>query len=248
MKVNYGNLPFKEAIKFFQEKGLKTSPNSWRDVWQQANRRAFTVARVTAMDVLSDIRDAVDKAVGSGQSLGDFKKELKEILEKKGWFAPKGEKAKVEMPDGTVKKRLTGWRLDTIYRANLQTAYSVGRYKQMSESKTRQYWQYMAIMDAATRASHGAQHGKVYHRLHPFWNRWFPPNGFGCRCYVKSLSARQMEQRGLSEEIKGAKEKPDEGWRYNPGKEGLDSFRPELNKYPKQLSEQFEKEMDAVFD
>ncbi|MBN2060710.1 MAG: minor capsid protein [Deltaproteobacteria bacterium] len=247
-EVKYGNLPFLEAIKFSREKGLKISPASWRDVWQQAQIRAFTVARVTAMDVLIDIRDEVDKAISGGKSLGEFKKELREKLEKKGWFAPKGDRAEIEMPDGTVRKRLTGWRLETIYRSNLQTAYSTGRHKQMMESVTRVYWQYMAIMDAVTRPDHGAQHGKVFHRDHPFWDQWYPPNGFGCRCYVKTLSLRQMEQRGFTEETHGVKEQPDEGWRYNPGKEGIDKWQPDLNKYPRELREQYSKEVNAIFD
>ena len=34
----------------------------------------------------------------------------------------------------------------------------------------------------------------------PIWDTWFPPNGFKCRCTVKTLSKRQMEQRGLTVE------------------------------------------------
>lgn len=177
-EVQYGNLPFDEAIEYFRRKGIELSPDSWRDVWQQANARAFTVARVTAMDVLVDIRGEMGKAVDGGISLGQFKKDLRETLEKKGWFAPKGERAIVELPDGTTRKMLTPWRLDTIYRTNLQTAYSNGRHKQMRESVTRVFWQYAAIMDAATRTDHAAHNGKVYHRDHPFWNQWYPPNGF----------------------------------------------------------------------
>jgi SPP1 gp7 family putative phage head morphogenesis protein len=245
--VEYGNLPFLEAIKHFQDKGLKIAPASWRDLWQQAQIRAFTVARVTAMDVLIDIRKEVDTALTDGISLGEFKKNLRGKLETKGWFAPKGEKAEVKLPDGTVRKRLTGWRMETIYRTNLQTAYSAGRHKQMMESVTRIYWQYNAIMDAVTRPEHAAQHGKVYHRDHPFWDKWYPPNGFNCRCYVTTLSVRQMDQRGLAEETQGVEELPDEGWRYNPGKEPMNKWQPDLSKYPEELAKKFKGER-PVFD
>lgn len=239
----YGNLPFNEAIKYFSDKGIMLSPDSWRDLWQQAHARAFTVAQATKMDVLAGIRDEVEKAVKTGQSLGQFKKDLRQTLERKGWFAPKGERAEIEMPDGTVRKRLTAWRVENVYKTNLQTAYSVGRYKQMMASAIRIYWQYMAIMDAVTRPEHGAQHGKVYHRDHPFWNQWFPPNGFGCRCYVKTISGRQMKQRNLTEETQGVKEKPDEGWRYNPGKAGLDAWKPDLEGYKKEARDRIEAAM-----
>jgi SPP1 gp7 family putative phage head morphogenesis protein len=236
----FGNLPFDEAIKYFQDKGIAISPESWKDIWQQANKRSFTVARVTAMDVLEDIRGEVDKAVSEGVSLGQFKKDLRETLERKGWYAPKGEESEIEMPDGTVRKRLAPWRLRTIYQNNLQTAYSVGRHNQMMESVTRPFWQYMAIRDIGTRPDHGAQHGKVFHRDHPFWDQWYPPNGFNCRCYVKTLNSRQMEQRELEEQRRGVKEMPDDGWRYNPAKEGLASWKPDLKKYPPEARQQLE--------
>jgi uncharacterized protein with gpF-like domain len=179
-EVNYGNLPFQEAIDFFRQKGFEFSLESWRDVWQAAHARSFTVARVTSMDVLVDVREAVDKALADGISLGQFKKDLGKLLERRGWFAPSGVDAEITLPDGTVVKRLTPWRLETIYRANLQTSYSVGRYKQMQEVKERRpYWQYKSVRYKTSREDHVNQHNKVYHADHPFWDQWYPPNGFG---------------------------------------------------------------------
>lgn len=242
--IEYGNLPFDEAIKYLQDKGYEISPESWRDVWQAAHNRAFTVARVSAMDVLEDIRAEVQKALDDGTSLGEFKKTMRETLSRKGWLAPKGEKALIKLPDGTTRKRLTGWRLDTIYKTNLQAAYSHGRYKQTMEVKERRpYWQYMAIMDAATRPGHAAMHGMVWHADHPIWNQWYPPNGFNCRCYVKTLSPRQLKSRDLTEEKRGVKEKPDEGWRYNVGRESLDKWKPELSTYSPEAREILGKEL-----
>jgi SPP1 gp7 family putative phage head morphogenesis protein len=221
-EVTPHDLPFDEAIAHFRAKGLQISPNSWRDVWQEANARSFTVTRVTAMDVLGDVKAEAQKAFDSGISLGEFKKNLIPMLQQKGWLAPKGELPEVLMPDGTVRKRLTPWRLETIYRTNLQSAYSVGRYQQMTEmAESRPYWQYRAIMDSRTRPRHAAMNGKVYDYQHPIWNSWYPPNGFNCRCYVKSLSRADVEERDLEISTKGVDAKPDEGWNYNVGKEGL---------------------------
>jgi uncharacterized protein with gpF-like domain len=175
----YGSLPFEEAIAYFRSKGYALSPESWRDVWQEAHARAFTVARVTEMDVLEDIRREVDKALASGTSLQQFQADARKMLERKGWFAPSGVDAEITLPDGTVMKRLTPWRLETIYRTNLQTAYAVGRYRQMEEVKAaRPYWQYKTRPVADSRPEHLAQEGKVYHADHPFWDEWYPPNGF----------------------------------------------------------------------
>jgi len=226
------NKPFQAQLDFFRQKGFEISEHSWRDVWQAAHARAFTVARVTAMDVLADIRQALDAAKEGGVALRQFKKDLVPTLTQKGWMAPKGDAATVVMPDGTIRKRLTGWRLNTIYRVNLGSAYHVGRYEQlMAVKKARPFWQYRSQQDPSVRDEHRALDGKVYHADHPFWDQWYPPNGWNCRCYVKSLSERQMKARGLKEETRGVDIKPDEGWRYNVGKAGLDHWKPDLSKY-----------------
>lgn len=224
--------PFDEQLQFFKQKGFKISPDSWRDVWQDGHARAFTVAQVTKMDVLVDIQEEMLKAMEGGIPLKQFKKDLIPTLTRKGWMAPKGEKAKIVMPDGTVRKRLTGWRLNTIYQTNFAASYHVGRYKQLESVKAaRPFLQYRSQQDPSVRDVHRTLDGKVYHADHPFWDQWYPPNGFNCRCYVKSLSERQMKARGLKEETKGVGIRPDEGWDYNVGKAGLDAWKPDLKKY-----------------
>ena len=226
------DLPFAEQLAFFRSKGFALSPASWRDVWQEAHARSFTVARVTAMDVLEDIRAAIDESMETGTTLTTFKAGLQETLERKGWLAPAGERAEVKLPDGTTRKRLTGWRLDTNYGTNMQAAYSTGRYKQQREVKdTRPYWQYHTAGDIAVRPSHAAMNGCVFHADHVVWRDWYPSNGHNCRCYVSTLSPRQMKARGLTEQIRGVAQRPDEGFRYNPGAAGLAAWRPDLSGY-----------------
>jgi SPP1 gp7 family putative phage head morphogenesis protein len=83
------------------------------------------------------------------------------------------------LPDGTVRKRITGWRLDNIFATNSQETFSIGRYKQLQEVKqSRPYWMYVAVMDSATRPDHAAMNGKIWHADHPVWDTWAPPNGF----------------------------------------------------------------------
>ena len=172
------DLPFEEQIKFFQSKGYAISPTSWRDLWKDAHARAFTVARVTSMDVLIDIREALDTAMLKGIPLEQFKKDIIPTLEKKGWFTPAGQ-PKIKMPDGTVRKRLTPWRLNTIYETNMASAYQTGRYKQMQEVKElRPYWQYKTIIRPTAREEHADMRDMVYHADHPIWDTWYPPNGF----------------------------------------------------------------------
>lgn len=213
-------LPFTEAIEFFNAKNIVVSPDSWRDVWASEHVHAFTVARVTAIDVLEDIRKAVGKAVADGTSIQQFKSGLSRLLAAKGWFSEKRDR-----PPGA----LTGPRLETIYRTNLQSAYQAGRFKQLVETAhVRPYWMYDAVGDHRTRPLHAALNGKVYRFDHPFWNAWYPPNGFNCRCTVRSLSEDRFERMKLPLENEAPPHGPDPGFDFNPG---MVRWQPDLARY-----------------
>jgi SPP1 gp7 family putative phage head morphogenesis protein len=238
--VNFDQ-PFLEQLEFFRSKGYTLSPESWRDVWQEAHARAFTVARVTEADILVDIREALDRAQETGQTLTAFKAGIRETLEKKGWFAPTGERAIIKLPDGTTRKRLKAWRLDTIFSTNLDSAYHSGRFKQQEEVKDFfPYRQYLTAEDPAVRPAHRAMHGKVFKTDDPIWKTWYPPNGFRCRCDTRLLSEKQAKRKGLDVDtkppkIQGEAVTPDEGFEYHPGEAGLAAWKPELGKYPAKI-------------
>lgn len=93
------------------------------------------------------------------------------------------------------------WQIATIFRTNIHVAYSGGRYRQMQAVRERRpYWRYSAVMDSATRPAHRAVHGKIFRNDHPFWQTWYPPNGFNCRCMVYTVSERQMDRNGWAPE------------------------------------------------
>jgi uncharacterized protein with gpF-like domain len=88
---------------------------------------------------------------------------------------------------------------------------------------------YSAIMDDRVRSTHAAPNGKVYPLDHPYWHTWWPPNGCNCRCTVRTLTATEVEERGLAietevpESVQGMGDqwlsnRPDAGYAYNPGR------------------------------
>jgi SPP1 gp7 family putative phage head morphogenesis protein len=235
------DLSFDEALAFFRNKGLELSPNGWRDVWGEANKLSFTVAKVAEMDILQEIYDEVESAIEEGMALDEFKSSLQGILEEKGWFTPTGEQATAILPDGEEVEALSGWRLETIYRTNLQSAFSAGRYQQMQEVKdTRPYWEYSAILDDVTRPEHAEMDGLIYEADDSFWDTNYPPNGFNCRCYVKTLSENDMSERDL--EVSPSSDlEPDPGFDYNPG-QGLDQYEPDLSGYNSELLKEYNRE------
>lgn len=201
-KVDLGycmQLPPEKAIQYLKNKGYALTWD-WEELWQDAQAQAFTVAKVTRLDILQDIRDAVEKALVEGKTLAWFKKELTPILKAKGWW---GKQDVLDKETGEVREVQLGspWRLQTIYRANLQTAYMAGRWQtQIDNVDDRPFWRYVAILDGRTRPSHRAMNGRVFRYDDPFWQFFYPPNGWGCRCRVTTLSADDMEARGLQAE------------------------------------------------
>ena len=75
---------------------------------------------------------------------------------------------------------------------------------------------YDAVNDSHTRPSHLAMDGKVFPADHKIWDVWFPPNGFRCRCTVRTLSKRQVEARELKVEDKFPAIAPDPHFGTNP--------------------------------
>src|SRR5450830_2183034 len=206
LKAVFG-LPPEKAIEYVRNKGYAISWN-WRDLWQESQARAFTVARVMSMDVLQDIRGAVDDALANGTTLRDFQKNLTPILQAKGWWGPMIDQATGEIttyhPDTSrAVEQGSPRRLKTIYQTNLQTAYMAGRYQQMmantgSGPGKRNWWMYEAVMDKRTRPSHAALNGKVFRFDDPIWDYIYPPNGFNCRCRVRPLSDSDLKTMGIT--------------------------------------------------
>ncbi|ABX49306.1 phage head morphogenesis protein, SPP1 gp7 family [Shewanella baltica OS195] len=182
-----------DAVAYFRAKGFAIS-DDWQDVWTRAHARAFTVAKAAQMDVLTAIRNQVDAALSQGLTAKQFQANLKPQLEKLGWWGKKE-------VDGREVQLGSPYRLNTIYRQNLQTAYMAGRYRRMlSRTKTHPYWQYVAIDDGQTRPAHARLRGKVFRFDDPIWDIIYPPNGWGCRCRVRALTEAQVKAMGITVE------------------------------------------------
>lgn len=187
-----------DAVAYFRSKGYRIT-DQWQDMLGAAHARAFTVAKAMKMDVLQDIRSAVDEALAEGVTEREFVNRLAPKLKAQGWWGKETWKdatgADREVQLGSPR------RLKTIYRTNLQTAYMAGRYRrQLASVEARPYWQYVAVMDSRTRPSHRAMNGRVFRWDDPIWQYFYPPNGWGCRCRVRNLTERQLQREALTVE------------------------------------------------
>ncbi|NBB66844.1 phage head morphogenesis protein [Mannheimia haemolytica] len=170
----------------------------WHEQLEEAHARAFTVAKATRAEVLDTLRWATEKAIVEGVSEREYIKQLEPMLKELGWWG------KTVDENGNTVQLGSPRRLKTILRTNKLTAYHAARYaEQMANVDEQPYWQYVAVKDSRTRASHLALHGKVYRADDPIWQTMYPPNDWGCRCRVRALSEFALKKQGLSVSVSG---------------------------------------------
>lgn len=213
MPSNYDQ-PFREALEYFTSKGYELNPGGWAAIAQEANAGAFTVARVAQMDILEDIKGALEQALNDGLTYQEFADNLIPTLEQKGWLGAAS-------------------RLGVIFETNLAAAYNVGRWTQIQQlADERPFLQYRGIRDSRTRKLHLANFGKTYRVGDPFWAMWYPPNGFRCRCYVVAVDQGYLDANklsvssGIPADDAGKQILPDIGFRYNVGEAGMNAWKP----------------------
>lgn len=230
-------LPFEGAISYWRSKVVLT-PEEFRRLADEIKVNAFTVADMAGLDMLNEVWRLLDQAIAEGLTVREFQEKAMELFKTRGW------------------EGATPYRLDNIFRTNIQTAFNVGRYKQMTEPdilEARPYWMYDAVNDRRTRPTHLALDGTVRRADDPFWDTWYPPNGYRCRCAVRNLSEREVRRRGLKVETGAAPGLveppgqparpliPDPGFGFNPGKE---AWKPNLERYPPSLREAYRKRQE----
>ena len=242
------DLPFEEAIAFFRQK-LNLPTATWTDIWQLMHTQAFVVAGAVKAELLDDLRRAVDQAIAEGTTLATFRDAFDETVAKHGWRYVGGR----------------NWRTRVILETNIRTAYAAGRWQQMTDPdllRLRPYLLYRHGDSRDPRPEHLAWDGLVLRADDPWWKTHYPPNGWGCKCRVFSISARELRAMGKS----GPDRAPDDGtyvwtdestgvtvtvpngidpgWAYNVGEKT--DWRPDLSKYPVRLRRHLTNELEAL--
>lgn len=195
--VNFSfNNPPLDNIAFLMSKKPELSFD-YDEIKFEAHQRAFTVAKVTQIDLLSDIQTSLENAFVEGQSYQSWVKELKPTLQKHGWF---GKSVEVINPKTNEKKSIEvgASRLKKIFYTNTRTAYAQSRARAQEQSSD-EYLRYVAILDSRTRHTHAALHGLILKKKDPFWEKNYPPNGWNCRCRVDSYSKDDLDEFGFKE-------------------------------------------------
>lgn len=200
------DVPPEKAIDYFKAKGLKPT-FSYAEMLNEAHDHAFTVAKMMNVDMLSQVRASLDSALATGQTFAEWKDSIIPVLQSGGWW---GRKEVLDPMTGQpiVAQLGSPWRLETIFRTNMQSAYAAGQWQEITTQAQIAPWlMYDAVDDLRTRPMHAAWDRKVLPVGSSWWNTHYPPNGFNCRCGVIQLSPDELNALNLHP----APEPPDDG-------------------------------------
>lgn len=133
-------------------------------------------------------------------------------------------------------------KIDETYNSNyLRAEYNfiqasaqmAGKWERFMEDGDRYNLQYRTVCDNKVRPEHAALHGVTLPITDSFWEEFYPPNGWGCRCTVVQVrkskyavtdheEAMSLGELATGKDTKGI-------FRFNPGKQ--EKAMPDYNPY-----------------
>jgi len=174
------DLPPEEAIDYWLDQRI-VSPEEFAALDDAARAHAFTATRLADERVLSETYIRLDRAIESGQTQNEWLDGMESMLDAMG-----------------VGNTSTHY-LRFVFDQNVATSYGAGRWTQMmAVAEERPYWQYHAMRDGSERPEHAALDGVVKPAGDPFWQRYYPPWDYGCRCWVTTHDADELADAGLA--------------------------------------------------
>lgn len=215
---------FVEAIEWFRER-LPITDDEFEALENASHRTSFVVSGVAQLDIVTDVWEALDRAIENGDDLDDFKDAVEESL-----LSAWGED--VDNP---------AHRIETIFRTNLQSAYGAGRHKQMTDPDVLEdhpIWQFDAILDGRTTEVCQACDNTKLPADNPWWKTHNPPLHHKCRSGVITMTKEEAGK--LTKKPPSAK--PSDGFGEAPldgddaGTELYDWAREKVNEAPEELA------------
>jgi SPP1 gp7 family putative phage head morphogenesis protein len=147
-----------------------------REVVEHLRWKAFTIASVENDELLKALQAKLIEAVERGMTYSQFQEEAIKLFSSFG-IEP-----------------LSPRRLQTVFRTNLFTAYSVAQLEQINTMPGAfPLWRYVAILDSSTRPDHRALNGMIF-RL---GDGPYPPIDYNCRCSAQHIHSTEAAEAGI---------------------------------------------------
>lgn len=201
----------KEAIRWFKRR-VPIRKEEWLALDVKTRKRAFTVARVSQLNVINDTLKAITKAIEKGETLEQFK--------------------------ARTKGRFEEWHAEVIFRNNLQAAYAHGREAQLREPEAleqRPFWMYSSVLDSRTTEVCRRIHGTVLPASSKWWHTHTPPLHHQCRGIKRALTPEQAAKLGVAK--RGPRVPAQEGFGHADPLE----WEPDLSGYPSVLVREYKR-------
>lgn len=201
---------YSDALAFWRKKAGLTNAEV-KEATLAQREVAETAADLTQLEQVTTVWEAIEDAIEDGSTLADFKRDARAALE--------------DFSDAQI---------ETIFRTNVQTAYSAGRQKQQSDPAVLEafpYWQFVAVLDGRTSEICSECADTILRADNPWWDEHQPPLHHNCRSTVRALDEEEAEKLGVDSE--GATVNPREGFGGSLVED--QSFEPDLSEFPDEL-------------
>jgi len=190
---------YDEALGWLRKR-MALTPEQMQALMEAYGNEAARVTRGLNDAVEQRVQDAMEKIIAGGEHTRDAIATLREELVSSG--------------SGPMSPPL----METLVRTQTQMAYSAGRWNGNQDEAIQDIlwgYEYVTVGDDRVRPAHQAQDGVRMPKDAPYWQIWWPPNGFNCRCSTIEIfnEDKQADQVDPPDRLAT----PDEGWSFNPG-------------------------------
>lgn len=168
----------------------------------QYRTQALTILAGVGDDIEAKLRRSLGDAIASGATLKDGIKALEDGFTSAG-VAPKNT-----------------FQLETIFRTQSQVAFNAGRWQDDQDPDIQDIlwgYEYVTVGDDRVRPTHAALDGMKLPKGDPFWQTFWPPNGWNCRCTVAPIFEPVQIKRPPAQLDDGTLVTPDKGFELNFG-------------------------------
>jgi len=164
------------AVQFFKNKIYALERSDYDLIDDVLKHKYFYITGLNNETALYGIQAMLQQSVEKGYSYKSFLKDYELAMEQEGL------------------KLLRPSHIETIFRTNIQSAYNIGRYKDlMRVSEEFPYWVYVTVGDDRVRQAHAEMEGFTAYYNDPVWNYWYPPADYNCRCSVDSYTEEEFK-------------------------------------------------------
>jgi len=168
-------------------------------------RRARLNARVVKASIIDQFEDDMSYMPQSLQLVTDFTTSINYELNQ---FTR--DLISENLPVASMKRKLAerfaalgvsptnSYQLENIARTQAQITYNAAKYREEQEDYIQDIlwgYKYVTTGDERVRPEHAVLEGVMLPKDDPFWKRYYPPNGWSCRCQVIPIFEKQKIKR-----------------------------------------------------